>query len=145
MLELLIRYCHFLGIIALFVTLVGEHLLVTPQMDRTTLKRVGRLDAIYGIAAGIVLAAGLYLWFAGSKGAAFYSANPIFHIKVTLFVVVGLLSIYPTVFFLRSRKLPGEIIAVPRKIIVLIRAQLALLLVIPLLAVLMARGIGLSG
>jgi uncharacterized membrane protein len=46
--------------------------------------------------------AGGLLWFTVGKDASFYSSNPIFHIKVTLFFIAGGLSIYPTLFFCSS-------------------------------------------
>ena len=59
-------------------------------------------------------------------------------------ILVALLSIYPTVFLLRQRKSADETIAVPASVIRVLRAELILLAVIPVLAFLMARGIGLE-
>lgn len=66
----------------------------------------------------------------GAKPAEFYTGNPVFHAKLTLFVVVGLLSIYPTVFLLRQRKNADETIAVPAGVIRVLRAELLLLAII---------------
>jgi putative membrane protein len=75
-----------------------------------------------------------------------YSKNWIFHVKITLFVTVGLLSIYPTVYFARNRKGdPDEAVTVPKLVVWVIRFELLLLFIIPLLAGLMARGIGFFG
>ncbi|MEZ5526744.1 MAG: DUF2214 family protein [Gammaproteobacteria bacterium] len=51
------------------------------------------------------------------KPAAFYNGNPVFHAKLTLFVLIALLSIYPTVFLLRQRKGVQETIEVPAGVI----------------------------
>ena len=96
---------HFISIFAIVGSLASEHLLLKKQMTRRELSRIARIDAVYGVAALTLLAAGLTLWLGGvGKPTAFYSQNWIFHTKLTLFITVGLLSIYPTVFFLRERK-----------------------------------------
>jgi putative membrane protein len=61
-------------------------------------------------------------------------------------VVIGLLSIYPTVFFLKSRKgNPDEKVKIPSAVFMMLRMELLLLLIIPLLAGLIARGVGYFG
>lgn len=144
--EIFLRYLHFISIFAIVSTIVSEHLLLKKSMTRSELSRIARVDAVYGIAALTLLAAGFTLWFSGvGKPTAFYSGNWIFHTKITLFLIVGLLSIYPTVFFLRNRKgNPHEVVAVPSKVFWMLRLELMLLFIIPLLAGLMAQGIGLS-
>ena len=144
--EIFLRYVHFISIFAIVSTIVSEHLLLKKSMTRMELGRMARVDAVYGIAALTLLAAGFTLWFGGvGKPTAFYSGNWIFHTKITLFLVVGLLSIYPTVFFLKNRKgNPDEVVAVPSRVFLMLRLELILLFIIPLLAGLMAKGIGLS-
>lgn len=140
----LIRYVHFLGIILLASTLFTEHIMLKKVMIPAEMKKLAVVDLIYGISAILVLASGLTLWFAVGKPATFYNSNPIFHTKITLFLVVGVMSIYPTMFILKSRKSKAETIAVPKKIIMMLRIEILLLLIIPLLAVLMAQGYGMK-
>lgn len=146
-LELLLRYLHFLSILAIAGTLTAEAIMVKEKMNRKMIGTVARIDLFYGIAAITLLAAGLTLWLAGiGKPAAWYSRNWIFHLKLTLFIVIGLLSIYPTIFFLKKRKGdPNEEVPVPAIIRYSIYTELLLLAIIPMLAGLMARGIGLPG
>ncbi|WP_027252464.1 DUF2214 family protein [Photobacterium halotolerans] len=144
MFEIVIRYFHFIGIFALFSVLVVEHMLIKRRLTAEEMHRLARLDALYGISAVVVLLAGLAMWFLVGKPAAFYTANPVFHAKVTLFLIVAALSVFPTVFFYRHRRTTRETIPVPPVIVILIRLELLLLLAIPLLAVLMAKGIGLG-
>lgn len=145
MLETTLRYLHFLSILTIAATVLSEYLLLKPVMTRKEIARLSKIDAFYGLAAIVLLGAGLTLWFGGiSKPTFFYSKNWIFHLKVGLFALVGILSIYPTVFFIKQRKGDAaENIAIPSKLIWMIRLELILLLIIPLLATLMARGIGL--
>lgn len=145
--ELLLRYLHFISVFTIVGTVVSEHLLLKKEMSRGELSRLSRVDAVYGLAALTLVTVGLTLWLGGyGKPTEFYSKNGVFHAKLTLFILVGLLSIYPTVFFIRSRKGDSaEVVKVPAIIFWLLRVELLLLSVIPLLAVLMARGIGYFG
>lgn len=138
------RYLHFIGVFAIVGAIVAEQFMVSSCMTRRQLQRVARVDALYGIGAVLVLVAGLLLWFALGKSAIFYSRNWIFHTKLTLFLIMGLASIYPTVFFLKNRKGDNldESVQVPKSIFILLKLELALLLLIPLLATLMSLGIG---
>lgn len=141
--EILIRYLHFISIFGVVSAVVAEHLLLKPEMTRQEIRRLSTIDGIYGFATILLLAAGFTLWFGVGKPAEFYSKNWIFMTKVGLFVVIGLLSLHPTVFFARKRKgEPEELIKMPASIKWAIRMELLLLFLIPLLAVLMAKGIG---
>mgnify|MGYP003490902629 FL=1 len=142
--EIILRYVHFISIFAIVGSLVSEHLLLKKEMTRHELGRLARIDAVYGIAALSLLAAGLTLWLASlGKPAVFYTKNWIFHTKLTCFILVGLLSIYPTVFFIKNRKgNPDELVKTPPLIFWMLRFELSLLFIVPLLAGLMAKGIG---
>ena len=144
MLELSVRYLHFMGILVLVSMLVVEHLLLKGELLAEELRRLARVDTIYGISALVVLATGLTMWLLVGKPAEFYTANPVFHAKVTLFILLALLSIYPTLFLSRHRRRTSASVSVPRLIPVLLRIELFGIIVIPLLAVLMARGVGLG-
>lgn len=142
--EIFLRYLHFISIFAIVGSLVSEHLLLKKEMTRAEIGRLATIDAIYGLAAITLLTAGLTLWLgAFGKPTEFYSRNWIFHTKITLFVAIGLLSIYPTVFFIKNRKgNKEEVVAIPKSIFMMLRFELLLLFIIPLLAGLMARGVG---
>ena len=141
--EVLVRYAHFLGIIILSMTLVSEHILLSVDASAKKFKRLAVVDAIFGVSALIVLTAGLLLWFVVGKPSQFYSHNWIFHTKLTLFGIIALLSIYPTIFFIKNRNKSIEQVVVPKSVVMVIRLELTLLFVIPLLAALMAHGFGL--
>jgi len=146
-LEIILRYVHFVSIFAIVGSLVCEHLLLKKELTRAEVSRLSKIDAVYGLAALTLLAAGLTLWLGSiGKPAEFYNKNWIFHTKITLFVTIGLLSIYPTVFFIKNRKgHPEEIVTIPKSVFWLLRVELLLLFIIPLLAGLMARGVGFFG
>lgn len=145
--EIVLRYFHFISIFAIVSSLAAEHLLLKEKLTRNEINRISRIDGVYGVAAITLLIAGLTLWLGGfDKPAVYYTKNWIFHTKITCFAVVGLLSIYPTVFFLKHRKgNPDELIAVPKSIFWMLRIELLLIFIMPLLAGLMAHGVGFFG
>lgn len=139
--ELLTRALHFMAQMVLYGTLLSAHLMTRKELPRRTVRTIAILDLAFALAAGLVLATGLVLWFGVGKPAAFYTENGLFHIKLTLFVVAAGLSIRPTMFWIGQRRGdPDETVAVPGMIKGLQGMQLLLLLAIPLLAVVVARG-----
>src|SRR5258708_4933887 len=106
------------------------------------------LDLGYLLAAIAVLVTGLLRVFFFAKGWPFYAANPVFWVKMALFLAVGLMSVPPTIHYIKTAKASrGGEIAIPDRTYRHIRfhliGQLALFALIPLAATLMARGIGL--
>ena len=142
--EIILRYIHFVSIFTIVGSLVSEYLLLKKEMTRTEIKRLSIVYAAYGFAALTLLIAGLTLWLGGfGKPTEFYTRNWIFHTKIALFITIGLLSIYPTVFFIKKSKgEPNQTVTIPSTIYWMIRIELIILFIIPLLAGLMAHGIG---
>jgi putative membrane protein len=145
--EPLLAYLHYLTIMLLAAALTVEMAVCRPGLGPAQVRLLTRIDILFFAAALGALATGLIrlLWYA--KGLGFYLPNPAFHVKMTLYVVVALLSIRPTLRFLRWKRVLGqggpppaddEVRAVRR----LIHLELALLALMPLMAVLMARGLG---
>ena len=149
-LDVLLSVFHHFCVLGLFVVLTAEMVLVRPGINRETIMRVVRIDAVYGMLAGLTLLAGGLRLLYGVKGAAFYIHNPLFWTKLGLFLLVGLLSISPTLNYVRWRKaLRADSNALPNDASVkatrkLIHIELMLLFLMPILAAMMARGIGLS-
>lgn len=123
---------------------MAEHLLLKQSMKRKEIGRLAKIDGIYGFAVLVLLAAGMTLWLGGyGKPMEFYTQNALFQTKLGLFLLIGLLSIYPTVFFFKKRKGdPTELVEIPNSIFWTIRLELFLVFIIPHLAGLMAKGIG---
>ena len=141
--DILIRYLHFISLILLMAAVLGQHLLLKKTMKRSEVALVQRLDIVYAVMVVLVLATGFAQWFWVGKPADFYSGNPVFHVKFTLFLIVGVVSAYPSVFLGKNKKGdPGESVEVPKLVIWSVRIELLLLFLMPLLANLMARGIG---
>lgn len=141
--EILIRYLHFVSMFTLVASVLGQHLILRGSITRAAVGKAQRLDIVYAVSVVVVLGTGLLQWFWVGKPAEFYSSNPVFHTKLTLFLLVGLISIYPSVFLGKNRKGdPGGIVRIPNRLIWSVRAELGLLFLMPLLATLMAKGIG---
>ncbi len=147
-LEALLAYAHLLAILTLVVFVASEAALCRPEwMNAAVVERLVTVDRIYGIAAGAVFVTGLARIFLGVKGAAWYGHNWLLWVKLGLFLAVGLLSIRPTIRFLRWRKalradgsLPDAIeVRAVRKMVM---TQAHLIPLIPLAAVFLARGFG---
>ena len=141
--EIILRYIHFISIFGIVGALVSEHLLLKKEMTPAELNRLSKIDAVYGLAAVTLLGVGLTLWLSGvGKPSIYYTQNWIFILKISLFGTIGLLSVYTTIFFLKNRGSKEEKIKIPPSIFCMLRFELLILLIIPLLAGLMARGVG---
>ena len=143
--DLLLAALHHLLVFALVAMLVAEAMLLRGPLDNDGVRRLARLDGGYGASAGLLLVIGLCRVAFGVKGNDFYLHNPWFHAKLAAFVLVALLSILPTMRFLRWRKaLRADTAFVPEPADVArlrgtVRLELALVAVIFVLAAAMAR------
>lgn len=142
-LDALLASVHHLFVFSLVAVLFAELVLASGTPDAARLRQLGRLDGAYGLLSMGIVAAGFLRASYGAKGWAFYAHNPVFWTKIGVFVGVGLLSIVPTVRLVRWRKagvIPDA--AALRSTRQWMLAEVALIALIPVLAVLMARGIG---
>jgi putative membrane protein len=142
-LDALLASVHHLFVFSLVAVLFSELVLASGTPDAARLRQLGRLDGAYGLLSMGIVAAGFLRASHGAKGWAFYAHNPVFWTKIGVFVVVGLLSIVPTVRLVRWRKagvIPDA--AAMRSTRQWMVAEVVLVALIPVLAVLMARGIG---
>lgn len=147
-LEAILAYVHFLAILTMVVFISSEAALCRVEwINKAVVERLARVDMVYGMAAILVLATGIARTVWGAKGMGWYWTNPLLHIKLTLFIIVGVISIFPTITYLRWRRqlradgtLPAE--AEVRKTRKLVMVQAHILVLIPLAAVFLARGFG---
>jgi putative membrane protein len=146
MADLILASLHHLLVFALFAVFAVEMALVRPGLDRAGIRRLARIDGAYGGIALAVLVVGFARAFHGLRGWEYYSHYWVFWAKVGVFLVVGLLSIVPT---LRIRRWAGSTDAagtVADAEIAAVRPWLmgqgVFLLAIPVLAAMLARGVG---
>jgi len=148
LLESLLAYAHFVAILSVVVFITSEAALCRVEwLNAAVVRRLARVDLIYLFAALAVLGTGVARTWWGMKGAGWYWSQPLLHAKVTLFVVIGLMSLGPTMRFLRWRRqlratgaLPAE--AEVRGVRRLVMIEAHLMVLIPLLGVFLARGLG---
>ena len=148
LLEAILAYAHLLAILTMVVFIASEAALCRVEwLNAAVVERLAKVDMVYGIAAIAVLATGVARTWWGIKGTAWYWTNPLLHVKLTLFIIVGVISIFPTLTYSRWRKalrssgsLPAE--AEIRKTRKLVMIQAHIIAVIPLVAVFLARGFG---
>jgi putative membrane protein len=145
--EPLLAYLHYLSIIVLGAFLTAELVVCRPPLGPEQVRLLPRLDIVFFSGAILALVTGLLRLFFYAKGVGFYLPNPTFHAKMSLYVAIALISIVPTIRFIRWRRVLDAAGALPDAAAVtcvrrLIHLELALLALMPLMAVLMARGIG---
>jgi len=144
-------FLHHLAAFTLVAALAVEFILIRGELNLGTARRLRLVDMVFGMSSGVVLAVGLLRVFYFEKGASYYFHSAPFIAKLSLFVIVGLLSIYPTVEFLSwSKSLKrGQLPALTDRKIASIRSvihwELAAVIVIILCAALMAKGVGYLG
>jgi putative membrane protein len=144
-------FLHHAAAFALVAAIAVEFVLLKSELNAATMRRIVRADMIVGLSAGVVLLVGLGRVFSFEKGAAYYFHSWPFIGKLSLFVLIALLSIYPTVSFIKWGKAlrqgrtpavdPGQL----RTLRMLIHAELAGIVLILLFAAMMARGVGFFG
>ncbi|MBD3643683.1 MAG: DUF2214 family protein [Alcanivorax sp.] len=141
---------HYLSILMLFGFLYGELLLWRTGISERNIRTLLWLDIGYGLSALAVLVSGIARAGWTEKGWDFYLSNPWFHGKVTLFILIGLLSLYPTKVLLGWRKtvkaghVPEIDATLQRNLRGVLVAELHLVVLMPILAALMARGVGMG-
>jgi putative membrane protein len=148
MIDLLLAIVHHLCAFGIAAVVTAELVLVRPGMQPSAVRLAARYDAAYGVLAVGLLVIGFLRVYFGAKGAEYYFHNHIFLTKVGLFLIMGLLSIKPTLRYLRWQKAlradPGfapeeaEIKAVRK----LLMAEIHVFSLIPIAAAAMARGYG---
>lgn len=142
-------WLHFVSLLFTVGLLFAEWALYRPGLGFQTARLLPRLDALYGLASLTLVGSGFSraLWF--EKGWEFYSSNPLFWAKVFLVTLWAAFSLVPTFHFmawgarLRQGQVPEISLPEMAKIRRFFLIQMSLIPIVPFLAVLMARGVGL--
>ena len=147
-LDAVVAYLHYTAIFLLFSFLVVEIMLVRGTLDHERIVLLGRCDIWYFGSAAAALFTGFLRLGLGAKGASFYTDHWPLYVKIGLFLAVGLLSVKPTLTFVRWKRTmekdpawevpAGERKSIRRALMI----QLHLAALIPVFAVMMARGLG---
>jgi len=146
----LMAFLHHVLAFTLTACLVYEFIAYRQNMSIAEIRRIQRADLVYGISAGLLLLVGLLRVFFFEKGVNFYMNNPFFWMKMAAFLLIGILSIDPTIRYirwnrtLRQNQVPE--IAQPeyKRTRLLLWLEVIGIAIILLAAPLMARGIGMN-
>ncbi|MFC6633135.1 DUF2214 family protein [Microbulbifer taiwanensis] len=144
----LLAFLHHLTAFALVAAIAIELVLLGQKFTLESARKLQAVDRVLGISAGLLLVVGLLRVFYFEKGAAYYFHNGAFHAKLTLFFLAALLSIYPTVRFIRWNKslkqgqLPDVSDGQWKLMRRVVHIELAAIVGILLCAAMMAKGIG---
>lgn len=145
-LEAILAALHVVAILTFVVFLSSQAALCRIEwLNAAVVERLARLDVIYGVAGVVMIGSGIARVIWGVKGASWYLSQPLFHIKITIVLVMVILSFVPSLAFRRWRRnllstgaLPGapEVAKVRR----LVMIQSHVLPVVAVIAVFWARG-----
>jgi len=142
----LFAFLHHLFAFTLVAMLAVELVLTRQQVTLENARRLIAIDGVYGASAGLLLIVGLIRVFYFEKGADYYFSSHAFLSKLGLFIIVGLVSIIPTMEFMKWRKAvrAGQVPVVDATKLLRIRriihGELAGIVLILLFAAMMARG-----
>jgi len=146
----LMAFLHHLSAFTLVACVVYEFIAYRRGLTIEEARRIQRADLVYGISAGVLLIVGLLRVYFFEKGPAFYTHNPFFWLKMNTFLIVGLLSIDPTIRYLRWNKTLKEDKTPEinekefKRTRLLLSLEVVGLAIIMLAAAFMARGIGMN-
>ena len=146
-----VAYVHYLSFMLCFGALVLERRLIRPNPSKADATIMVITDVVYGIAALALLVSGILRVPYFGQGSSFYTENPLFWWKVGLYLGVGALSLSPTITYilwaipLRKGELPQVSEALAKRLAWILNIELVGFALVPLLATLMARGVGLPG
>lgn len=144
--EAVVAYLHFVTVLLLGMFLAAEYALCNEHLQPEHVRMLARIDLAYLACAGAVLVTGAVGVLAVGRSPWFHLANPLFWVKFVLFFCLILVAIHPSTRFIRwARALAqgqerivsgGEIARVRRTI----GFELAIVVAIPLIAAIVARG-----
>ena len=146
-LDAVLAYFHYIAIFLLFAFLTTQAMLLRQPLDDRLIRLVGRVDLWYFGSAIAALVTGFLRAGLGAKGADFYFGAWPIYAKLGLYLLVAVISVYPTLAFVRWRRAldhdpawrPDAAEQARQRKLVMLELHVAAL--IPAVAVVMARGL----
>lgn len=142
----ILPWVHYLAVLLMVGALVAQMYLLKLSGVPDAVRSLARVDRMYGVSALLVFVTGMLRVWCGGKGPDYYFHNGAFHGVIGLFILAALISVVPTLRFIRWRKavaagaLPTE--GEARKTRMLMHVQLTLIVIITLLITMVAHGYG---
>lgn len=143
----ILPWIHYVAIVTLSGAIFAKLYLMKLPASSDIVRLLPRIDRLEGISAVIVFITGLARVWHGAKPAEFYWQNGLFHGVVGLFVLAALLSLIPTVRFMRWKRALEADGALPdaltlRKTRVFSHVMATVVVAIALMITLVAKGYG---
>jgi putative membrane protein len=144
----LTSFGHFLAFFSISAALVVQLLLLSEPMSLEHARRIRRANLIYGLSMLMIFIFGSLRVFYFEKGAEYYFNNLFFITKLTVFFLIALLHLSPTMRFiswgnaLSKNQVPELPDKETRGLRLIIHIELTGIGIILLCAALMAHGIG---
>lgn len=146
-LDAVLAYFHYIAIFLLFAFLTTQAMLLRQPLDERLIRLIGRVDLWYFGSAIAALVTGFLRAGLGAKGADFYFGAWPIYAKLGLYLLVAVVSVYPTLAFVRWRRAldhdpawrPDAAEQARQRKLVMLELHVAAL--IPAVAVVMARGL----
>jgi putative membrane protein len=104
MTDLILAIAHHLSVFTLAGLLLAEVALLKPGLGPERIRQLSAIDMAYGGVAVLIIAVGVLRVNFGDKGADYYLHNWAFWLKMAAFVLVGLLSVPPTLAIIGWRR-----------------------------------------
>ena len=145
--DLILASSHHLVVFLLVAIFAAEFALLRPGLAGNRIGQLARIDAAYGGVAMLVIVVGVLRVIFGASGWEYYVSNYAFWAKMAAFLVMGLLTVPPTLAIRRWLKagqdyvVPAEEISANRRFIYL---EAGVLVLIPIFAAALARGYGVA-
>ena len=142
-------FLHHLAAFTLVAALAVQFVLLRDEITVASARKLQVIDTVYGMAAVMLLIVGLGRVFHFEKGATYYFHTWAFIAKLSLFALVGLLSILPTLAFrswrgaVQQGQAPQVTAQQLQRLRTIVHLELVGVVLIILCAALMAKGIGL--
>ena len=149
MAEAFFAWLHLVAVGLAFGLLMSEYWLCRRIPDRQLVRLLGTVDLGYFLALTGSVATGLARVLFFGQDTVYYLANRLFWLKIALFVAIGLIALFPTRQYIRwnreARTAPSfaPLTRELERVRASLALQLGLMLLLPLLAILVARGYGL--
>lgn len=145
----LFAWLHLVAVGLAVGLLLSEYWLCRRIPDRLQVRLLGTVDLGYFLALIGSLATGLAQVLFFGQDTAYYLGNRLFWLKIAIFVAIGLIALFPTRQYIRwnreARTAPAfaPLTRELERVRGSLALQLGLMLLLPLLAILVARGYGL--
>jgi putative membrane protein len=143
-----LAWLHFVLAFLLVGALCAELFVLRLPVNAPVARLLLRIDLFYGVSALLLILAGAARVVWGAKGWNYYQGDYVFWAKMALFAMIGLISIGPTLAYLRwvgAAKADVNFIAPDadvKRIRMMVTSEVHLIAVLLALAVLLARGLG---